>query len=384
MKIPAPVSGAEFSAQGEPSDAPAGGGKRIVITRRTALDYRDGINIFIFALADAFRRDGHDVTVLATTVGDPERIQRLFEMRTQPTMVAVESGPTRFSFEGLTTGWLGRGRQLINRYEPDLVINNGALPFAVPGHSCNLAHDLGWSTHRRLEWLRAAYKRYAYARCDDVVALSREVREGLARQLRIAPDKVSLIPPCVNLEASQSAVSATREEAILHTGTGAYKDPASTIRAFAALDRGSTRLYVEGAVDEPLRAQVAALPAATRSRIELVGELPAVQLRALLGSVRVASFPTRYAVPTASPTVVEAIAAGTPIAGSTALSADVLQHGRNGLACRDDTELATAFGRLLSDGSWDAMSQGAREMAPRFSATTVARRYVSLIEPQIA
>jgi glycosyltransferase involved in cell wall biosynthesis len=143
-------------------------------------------------------------------------------------------------------------------------------------------------------------------------------------------------------------------------------------------------LYVEGAVDEPLRAQVAALPAATRSRIELIGELPAAQLRALLGSVRFASFPTRYTVPTASATVVEAIAAATPIVGSTALSADVLQHGRNGLACRDDDELASAFAQLLSDGPWDAMSQGAREMAPRFSATTVARRYVSLIEPRIA
>jgi glycosyltransferase involved in cell wall biosynthesis len=305
-------------------------------------------------------------------------------MRTMPTLLSVESGPTRFGYEGLTVGWLRRGRQLIRRHEPDLVINNGALPFTVPGHSCNLAHDLGWSTHRRLERLRAAYKRYAYARCDDVVALSREVRDGLARQLRMAPSEVSLIPPCVDLDASRSAVSATREDAILHTGTEAYKDPASTIRAFATLDRATTRLYVEGATDDAIRAQVAALPPTTRSRVELLGELAGAQLRALLGRVRVASFPTRYSVPTASPTVVEAIAAGTPIAGSTALSADVLEDGRNGLACRDDTELAGAFARLLSDESWDAMSDAAREMAPRFSATEVARRYLSLMEPRAA
>jgi glycosyltransferase involved in cell wall biosynthesis len=385
VQIPAPSPGTEFSAQHEPrGDGPAGGRKRIVITRRAALDYRDGINIFIFALADAFDREGHDVAILATTVGDPARIQRLFAMRTQPTMVAVEARSTRFSFEGLTAGWLRRGRQLINQHDADLVINNGALPFSVQGHSCNLAHDLGWSTHRRLEALRGAYKRYAYARCDDVVALSREVRDGLARQLRMARDAIHLIPPCVDVEATQSAASATREDAILHTGTEGYKDPAATIRAFAALDRDATRLYVEGPVDEPLRSQVAALPPATRSRIELVGALPAAQLRALLGSVRVASFPTRYAVPTASSTVVEAIAAGTPIAGSMALSADVLDHGRNGLACRDDAELAAALGQLLSDGAWDAMSRGALDMAQHFSATVVARRYLSMIEPRIA
>jgi glycosyltransferase involved in cell wall biosynthesis len=81
---------------------------------------------------------------------------------------------------------------------------------------------------------------------------------------------------------------------------------------------------------------------------------------------------------------VEAIAAGTPIAGSMALSADVLDHGRNGLACRDDAELAAALGQLLSDGAWDAMSRGALDMAQHFSATVVARRYLSMIEPRTA
>jgi hypothetical protein len=82
VPISAPPPGAESNAQHEPrGDPPASGdGRQIVITRRAALDCRDGINIF-FALADAFDRDGDDVAIVATTVGDRDRIQRLFAGR---------------------------------------------------------------------------------------------------------------------------------------------------------------------------------------------------------------------------------------------------------------------------------------------------------------
>jgi glycosyltransferase involved in cell wall biosynthesis len=329
---------------------------------------------------------GHEVTVLATHVGDRERIAALFEMRTQPTLVAVEDGIARLSYEGLTARWLLRGSRMIGRYRPDLVINNGALPFTVPGLSCNLAHDLGWATSpRRLDRLRRLYKRFAYGRCDQVVALCHEVRDGLAPQIGSSPEEIRVIPPCVDVEAYRAAASATREDAILHTGTGGYKDPATTVRAFAALRRSSTRLYVEGEIDDELRQQVAALPVATRDRIELVGPLAAAPLRTLLGSVKVASFPTRYSVPTASATVVEAIAAGTPIVGSTLISADLLEHEANGVACRDDVELTAAYERLLGDDDrWASMSRAALAMAPRFSASQVAGSYLALLENRTA
>ena len=359
--------------------------RRIVITRRTTLDYRDGINVFIFALADALIEAGHAVTVVATHIGDPERISQQFAVRTMPTLAEVDRGRPRFSYEGLTTGWLTRGARMIARLQPDLVINNGALPFSVDGHSCNLAHDLGWAGPRRFDRVRRLYKRYAYGRCDDIVALCGEVRDRLADQLGTPPDRILTIPPCVDLAGYPAALVEDREDAILHTGTAGYKNPNETVRAFAALDRPSTRLYIEGEITPDLREQVAVLPVSTRARIELVGELPAVRLRALLGSVRVASFPTRYAVPTASATVVEAIAAGTPIAGSTCLSGDVLCPERNGLVCRDDVELAAAFGRLLSnDDSWSAMSREALAMSARFACGEVARSYLSLLEPRSA
>jgi len=357
---------------------------RIVITRRSALDYRDGVNIFIFALADALIAIGHEVTVLATRVGDPERIAQLFDMRRMPELVEIHGGRTRLSYEGLTTGWLTHGARTIKRLQPDLVINNGALPFAVDGHSCNLAHDLGWATPRRFDRVRRLYKRYAYGRCDEIVALCDEVRNGLADELGTRPDRIRTIPPCVDLPAYQAARLERREDAILHTGTAGYKNPAETVRAFALLDRPSSRLYVEGAITADLSRQVSALPAARRARIDLLGELSAAHLRGLLGSVRVASFPSRYGVPTASATVVEAIASGTPIVGSPLLSRDVLRgDSGNGMTCRDEVDLRAAYGQLLTnDDEWSAMSNTALSMSTLFSADAVARSYLSLLEPR--
>lgn len=358
-----------------------GTARRIVITRRSALDFRDGINIFIFALADALIAAGHEVAIIATRAGDPRRLESLFGMRTRPALESIERGRPRLSFEGLTAGWLLRGARSIGRHEPDLTINNGALPFGVPGTSCNLAHDLGWQRPRRFDLLRRRYKRYAYGRCDHIVALGSEVGAGLAGQLAVPPERIRIIPPCVDVDAIAAARRPEREDAILHAGTEDYKDPATTVRAFAALGPRRTRLYVEGQVTDELSRQVMGLPDAMRARIELLGELPAARLQELLGSVRVASFPTRYAVPTASATVVEAVAAGTPVVGSTLLSSDLLRHEANGLACRDEREVGAAFELLLEDPArWAAMSAAAVAMTPRFSAGAIARDYLSLIE----
>lgn len=358
--------------------------RRIVITRRFALDVRDGINIFVFALADALLEDGHAVDILATRVGDPARLQALYAPRRMARLHEVEPRPTRVGVEGLTAGWLGRGRRWIHQLQPHLVINNGALPFGGPEHTCNLAHDLGWATaQRRFDRLRTWYKRYAYARGDEVVALCPEVGQGLSQQLGIDAAMVRVIPPTVRPGDRPNRPVTDRDDVIVHTGTGAYKDPGATIRAFAALQRSSTRLIIEGDVTPELRGLVAGLPTATRSRIELVGQLSATALGSLLETARVAAFPTAYTVPTASATVVEAIVAGTPIVGSTVLSRSVLDPGVNGISCADDAALARAFGRLLDDDdAWDQLSAGARALAPRFDARTVAASYLALPDEQ--
>ena len=170
------------------------------------------------------------------------------------------------------------------------------------------------------------------------------------------------------------------ERAILHAGTLPYKDPAASIRAFAALNDATVRLYITGEVTAPMQQVLDTLPGHLRAGVVLMGEADGQTVRALHSRVRVASFPTCYAVPVASATVMEAVAAATPIVGSSSLSRDVLVDGLNGMVVGTrPEEMAAAFTALLDlDLLWSSLSKGAAQLIERFDAHRVAEQYLAL------
>jgi len=125
---------------------------------------------------------------------------------------------------------------------------------------------------------------------------------------------------------------------------------------------------------------VNALPDRLNSCVTFMGPADGQIVRNLHCRVRVAAFPTRYATPVASATVMEAIASGTPIVGSARLSRDVLGDGENGIVVdTDPNAMATALRALLNDdGLWSRLSSGAARMAERFDAIRVAGEYIRL------
>jgi glycosyltransferase involved in cell wall biosynthesis len=171
-----------------------------------------------------------------------------------------------------------------------------------------------------------------------------------------------------------------RERAILHSGTQPYKDPGATIRAFGALNDPSVRLYVAGNITVPMQEAVDALPSQLRGQVTLLGDVDGQVLRKLHGQVRVASFPTRYAIPVASATVMEAVASGTPIIGSHQVSRDILVEGCNGRVVDTNPDaMAVALRALLKDDAlWSRLSAGACRMIQRFDAVCIAQQYVEL------
>jgi glycosyltransferase involved in cell wall biosynthesis len=81
-------------------------------------------------------------------------------------------------------------------------------------------------------------------------------------------------------------------------------------------------LYVKGDITGPTREAVDVLSNRLRERVILLGRADGLTVRKLHGQVRVAAFPTRYEIPVASATVMEAVASGTPLVGSSRLSRD--------------------------------------------------------------
>ena len=360
----------------------------IVITRREALDIPDGINAFIFALADELLSRGHAVSVISSTASDVATIKKYFEFERYPDVISLPRGgssTTRLPalrYFLRSSLWMWRGRARVEALAPDLVIVNGAVPVTFPGISCTVSHDLE-RRHVTWDWPRLAYKRLTYRRSDLVVATCSEIRDALAGQLRMSEHEIKVIPTCISQAGYRNESLVNREPWILHMGTPAYKNPSASVAAFGRLSRPDARLLVTGRPTAALEDALDRLDPSVRARVELLGWVTAENLKDLLGKVRVVSVPSRYHAPVASPTVLEAFASGTPVLGTDGITADLLIDRANGLR-RDpnDTDAwADAYEALLADQeAWGRMSHSATETARRFSAANVADAYLSLLE----
>jgi glycosyltransferase involved in cell wall biosynthesis len=347
---------------------------RVVLTRREALDCPDGVNIFIISLAQALKDLGHDVMVVVGSLHSHAEYQRVLAPRLDLPILALSSTP----LTGLAsaTAWL-RAKWAIDRFRPDLVIHSEAVPLPLRGIIVQVIHDLE-PRNGRLAPVWRSIRRFSTKRSHHVVATTTELRDELVRDLRISKHQVVIIPKCLDLKAYRGA--ARRERAILHSGTLPYKDPAATIRAFGALDDSSVRLYVSGDVTAPTQDAVDLLPDRLRRQVTLLGQVDGDSIRSLHGRVRVAAFPTRYAIPVASATVMEAVASATPIVGSARLSRDVLADGFNGIVVdASPSAMAAALKAVLNDDAlWCRLSARAQRMAERFDAIRVAGQYIEL------
>ena len=352
----------------------------VLITRRAPLDTPDGINISIFSLADALLGRGHRVTMVSSTVSDAARLAELYGLRRVPDVVALSDRQGwDGSYRRLMTPWIRRGRQMVNRLGPDLIIVNGALPIRFEAPTVVVSHDL----EQRFSGLgpfRHWYKRWTYRQATWVAATTTEIRDLLAEEIGRRRSSIHVIPTCFDLAGYTSRPLAEREPAILHMGTVDYKNPSATIRAFGRV-AGQPRLYLTGPSNPTVVEELAALPGEARERVSLLGYVSAADLRDLLGRVRVVSVPSVYAVPVASPTVVEPFASGTPVVASKSISRDLLVDDRNGLVTALEPDpMARGFERLLGDdGLWQRLSTEALTTSADFGADTIAERYLGLL-----
>lgn len=357
---------------------------RFVITRRESFNFADGINAFVFALSEALVRNGHEVFLISGGGSDESKVRSNFETTRYTGLYALLEEVTAPPKDAIKA-WRKRGLELVRSLKPDFVIVNGALPVRMPAPSCIVSHDL----ERRWTYgslLRRLYKMYTYRKADAIVATCSELREALAQELWVKPEKIEIIPTCVDLEAYGNAPLAEREPAVLHMGTIVYKNPAATISAVAALTCDA-RLYLTGRPTDEVKQQIEALPKEKQERIHLVGILPGEELKRLLAHVRIVAVPSDYVVPVASPTVLDGLASGTPVLGTPGISTDLITEGESGyrISPKDVPELTAKMEMLLTDDAqWSKMSAGASARAPRFGHLAVAASYVRLAEKLIA
>jgi glycosyltransferase involved in cell wall biosynthesis len=350
---------------------------RVVLTRREGLDSPDGVSIFIVSLAQALVELDHEVKVVVGDLQSRSEYERLLAPRLDLPILALSSTP--LSGSASAWAWL-RAKRAVDGFRPDLVIHSEVVPVPLRGTIVQVVHDLQ-PRNGRLAPLWRSIRRLSTRRCDHVVATTTELRDELVRDLGVPPSRIVVIPKCIDRPAYHGLNLSVRERAILHAGTLPYKDPEATVRAFGALDDPSVRLYITGDVTAAAQGAVDMLPDRLRRCVVFMGAADGQAVRSLHSRVRVAAFPTKYAIPVASATVMEAVAAGTPVVGSSRISGDLLVDGENGLVVSTEPNtMAAALRATLNDDTlWTRLSAGAGRMVEQFDAYRVAAQYLELV-----
>lgn len=354
---------------------------RVAFTiRDTRLDIPGGIGTSVFSIASELVAQGHEAYVLGILPSSDVDLARTYGVDPLPEVIEIarSDSPTR---PQSLAAWLARGAGTLRELCPDAVIVNGALPLLVGPPTIFVSHDLE-KRGRGNHLIRSLYKQVSYATASSVTATCTEVQAGLARELCIDKRAVCLLPTCIKVERYQPQPLSLRTRTILHIGTAEYKNPRASIRGFGELSHPDATLLITGPPTQDVLEAIRNLPPSTRANVDVLGYIPSDQLIGLLGSVRVVSIPSRYAVPVASPTALEAMASATPFVEAGSISKDLLEEGSGSSSAAGCHQRgwAGAMEQLLSDDEyWTARSQYVRHRVERFSAEAISARCLALV-----
>jgi glycosyltransferase involved in cell wall biosynthesis len=190
---------------------------------------------------------------------------------------------------------------------------------------------------------------------------------------------------CIGTEKYYSTDIDEREHAILHVGTWSDKNLATTVDAFriASQNDPQLRLYIVGDMNWSLpQSVISRVEQKTKKRITCLGQISREELKKLVSKVKATCVPSTYKVPVLSPTVLESLASGTPVIGSSSgISRDILIHHYNGFRVNpvDSSKMADTISMLTKDNELlETLSKNALNLIKSFDSSVVAREYINL------
>jgi glycosyltransferase involved in cell wall biosynthesis len=341
----------------------------------------DGINFFIWELAEGLIRQGHEVYVVSGGDANREKIKEMFEVSQVPIVVTLSKGMNLIQRNRLILSWFWRGSRVLSDIAPDLLICNGAVPLCNRTLKFCVCHDL--------EFRESFQKKYAvliYRSFDKTVATSTELTQNAPYELKLRSSKVTRIPVCVGVQKYIALAYDKREHALLHVGTWIDKNLSTTVNAFRMIAQSDAqiKLYIVGNLWGLAKAILSQVEERISERIVCLGNISKKELKALYSRVKVTCVPSLYRVPVLSPTVLESLATGTPVIGSSSgISRDILIDGYNGFRVdsQDSISMAQKISILTTNPElWKKMSKNALTLVKSFDTPVVANKYIQLYE----
>jgi glycosyltransferase involved in cell wall biosynthesis len=356
---------------------------RIAIIRREYIDYVDGVNNFIFMLADSIASMGHEVMVLSHSAHapiGPHDLRDTWDLKCQFGLKSLEVNEGHPSWGHMAVDWLTKGSKVLREFRPDGIVINGIVPLLVRSTKVAVIHGFRTSmafVPSRRGGLYARIAKALYDRMDCIVCVSKRVLKEAA-DLGIECDQVIPIP--IFVDRFVALPRRKRDNIVLQVGTRAVKNPLISVKAVERLVESG--LEVKLVIVGPRTEAICSIERQFRSAswLEIMPPVSSKELRVLYSRSLAVIIPSQYEA--FSYAALEAQASGTPVVVSGAVPDEVIMDGITGFKVNtfDPEQYARRLKMLIEGSRWESISANARKYAREFEATKIAGRYLEIIQ----
>jgi len=363
---------------------------RIAITRRGNITELDGVNKFIFTLAEGLNQLGCEVHIISHALSGSQAsnitsyAKKFFDFQGK---IQIHTLPFPYTNDALTLPlWFLNGSKLINKLDADAVIINGIVPLNL--HKVKIAVNHGIFTgsffrvNRIMQRIYLQFVKYIYLYGIDLtVCVSSKLKEELKKLLNI---KAVVIPLPLKLNLYRSEPFIKRSPLVLHVGGRSSKNAEISIKSVKILKEKydlDVKLIVVGRKNAYLESLSVKYKYLVPKNLEFYFDASSLIVRDLMANAKALILPSRYeALPYV---VLEAFASGLPVVVSNAIPSELVKDGYNGfrLYGYSPNSYAEKIKKLLVDGDlWSYVSTNALKTANEYSYIKIAKSYLHVLQ----
>jgi len=357
---------------------------RIAIVRRESISSVDGVNRFIFNLADGLSAIGHEVFLVSYSrygIFSPDiDVRAFFGLEGNAKIYSLTDYSNSIQWAKIALSWLTVGSRFLKDLDLDAIIVNGITPLTNKKLRISVNHGIrtedgeSWKTiqnQMRLRTGRFLYKQFS----DHRVCISKALQEQFQEFIGL---RSTVIPLPVKLHFFNNLPADKRENSILHVGTRPGKNPEVSIKAVKFLTEKmkiDAKLTIAGSRTSFID-KIAAKYSDMGDRLNFVFDADRNKMCDLLQHSRALLLPSYYEGTPYS--VIESFASGLPVVVSHAVPEEMVVDGFNGYRVKgfEPSDYAAKLASLLSyPNNWINISKNSFKSAQYYSYINVAKKY---------
>ena len=368
---------------------------KIGITRREYINVVDGVNRFVFTLADGLSSLGHDVHVISYSFRDIQRSEMSAYIKNvfgyQGSIYTLTEEATILNWPKLALTWLVEGSKLVDRLGLDAVILSGVVPLWTKALKIAANHGIyaGDFTHkkslRQLLFLQVARNLYKHS-VDLCFCCSSQLQREITELIGVGS---VLVPLPVNLQLFRSEPVHRRDSTVVHVGTRINKNAELSVRSIEILTQKmnvDAKLVIVGSSTPYIEKLMSRYKHLVPKHLEFVGPYPLFSpdkktIPDILAHSRAFILPSKHEGLPYS--VLEAFASGLPVVVSNAVPSDMVLDGFNGFRVGDfDPNLFAQKLAILftNDILWTKISKNALKTSRSYDHIKIAKYYETALK----